>query len=58
MKELYIAPELNVVCFVPVERLANGEDLLKLDLLMDISTYGEKQDGVSIEDDDFGVDVG
>lgn len=35
MKELYIAPELNVICFAPVERLAaedkseiNFDDLL------------------------------
>lgn len=25
MKELYIAPELNVICFAPVERLANND---------------------------------
>ena len=28
MKELYISPELNVICFAPVERLANDADLL------------------------------
>lgn len=57
MKELYVSPELNIVCFAPVERLANGEDPLKIDLLMDVSTYGANEPGASIEDDDFGLDI-
>ena len=57
MKELYISPELNVICFVPVERLANSEDPLKIDLLMDVSTYGASELGTSIEDGDFGLDI-
>lgn len=57
MKELYISPVLNVVCFAPVERLAANEELLKIDSLMDVSTYGEVRPGASIEDDDFGLDI-
>ena len=58
MKELYIAPELKVTCFVPVERLANSEDPLKLELLMDVTVYGsDPSAGVSIEDEDFGTDI-
>ena len=57
MKELYISPVLNVVCFAPVERLAANEELLKIDSLMDVSTYGDNQPGASIRDDDFGLDI-
>ena len=57
MKELYISPELNVICFAPVERLANSDDLLQLDLLMDVSRYGANEPGASIEDDDFGFEI-
>lgn len=39
MKELYIAPELNVICFAPVERLAvDGE--IEMDTLLDVSGDG------------------
>lgn len=57
MKELYIAPELNVICFAPVERLANDENPLNIDLLMDVSIYGSERPGASIGDDDFGFDI-
>ena len=33
MKELYIAPELNVTCFAPCERLAADDELFFDDLL-------------------------
>lgn len=56
MKELYISPVLNVICFVPVERLANNEEL-KMDLMMDVAVYGAKESGVDIEDEDFGVEI-
>ena len=56
MKELYIAPELNVICFAPVERLANN-DLLETELMLDISVRGGQEDGASIGDDDFGLDI-
>ena len=56
MKELYISPELNVICFAPVERLANN-DLLETELMLDISVRGAQQPGASIGDDDFGLDI-
>ena len=56
MKELYISPELNVICFAPVERLANGTDPLNIDML-DVSTYGAQKPGASIGEDDFGLDI-
>lgn len=59
MKELYISPELNVICFAPVERLANNEDLLNDPLanVMNVSTYGTSEPGASVEDGDFGLDI-
>ena len=38
MKELYIAPELNITCFAPVERLANAaeDDEIIFDNLLDV----------------------
>ncbi len=57
MKELYISPELNVICLAPVERLATSIDPLKVDLLMDASTCGGERPGVSVGDDDFGLDI-
>ncbi|MBR5528920.1 MAG: hypothetical protein IKU57_00435 [Oscillospiraceae bacterium] len=57
MKELYISPELNVICFAPVERLATDNELVQNELLLDISVYGANEPGASIEDDDFGLDI-
>ena len=53
MNEQYIAPELHVVCFAPVERLANiddGEEIL------DISA-GENPSAAGFDDGDFGIDI-
>ena len=47
MKELYISPELNVICFAPVERLANTDDLL--DVSNAITTYGAKESSVDAD---------
>lgn len=55
MKELYISPELNVICFAPVERLANTDDLL--DVSTAITTYGAKESSVDVDDGDFGLDI-
>ena len=57
MKELYIAPVLDIVCFAPMERLANQNEEIKTTLLMDISTYDNKSSGVDVEDEDFGLDI-
>ena len=57
MKEWYSAPELNVLCFAPVERLANNEEELKTDLVLDITTYGGQENPASNEDEDFGLDI-
>lgn len=56
MKELYISPELNVICFAPVERLANNEDLLEANLV-NITTYSASEPGASVEDGDFGLEI-
>ena len=40
MKELYIAPELNVICFAPVERLANEGEVF-FGTLLDASGHKE-----------------
>ena len=52
MKELYISPELNVICFAPVERLANDADLLS-ESLINLNS----EPGASVEDGDFGLDI-
>ena len=52
MNEQYIAPELQVVCFVPMERLANDPDV---ELLLDVSG-GEKL-SAGFDDGDFGLDI-
>ena len=52
MNEQYIAPELQVVCFAPVERLANDSDV---DLLLDIS--GGNTPSAGFDDGDFGLDI-
>lgn len=56
MKELYSSPELNVICFAPVERLANSDE--PLENLLEIGTYGANRPGASIEDEDFGIEIG
>lgn len=56
MKELYISPELNLICFAPVERLANNEDLLEANLV-NITTYSASEPGASVEDGDFGLEI-
>ena len=55
MKELYIYPELNVVCFAPMERLANDD--LNVELLLDVSTYGAAKPSAGFDDGDFGLDI-
>ena len=57
MQELYISPELNVICFAPVERLANSDDLLEIGPVSTFNTYGGRESGVDVEDDDFGMDI-
>lgn len=57
MKELYISPELNVICFAPVERLAKDEEPMNVELLTDISTYGAPESGAGFDDGDFGLDI-
>ena len=56
MKELYIAPELNVICFAPVERLAaNGE--INFDDLLD-AAGGWQPDGASRDEQaDLDIDL-
>ena len=35
MKERYTAPELNLLCFAPVENLASGTNIFDFDNLLD-----------------------
>lgn len=55
MKELYIAPELNVLCFAPVERLAvDGE--INFDILQDVSGEGPAE-SAGRENGDLDLDL-
>lgn len=51
MKELYIAPELKVTCFAPVERLAADVSISFDDLLSKAGPGYRPQAGVSGETD-------
>ena len=56
MKELYIAPELNVVCFAPVERLAaNGE--INFDDLLDAAGGWQPEGASRDENGDLDLDL-
>ena len=57
MKELYISPELNVICFAPVERLANSDDQLAIGSSRTINTYGGEESCTDVEVGDFGIDL-
>ena len=57
MKELYISPELNVICFAPVERLANSDDQLAIGSMRTINTYSGQESSVDVEIGDFGMDL-
>lgn len=51
MKELYIAPELKVTCFAPVERLAADVSIDFDDLLKGLGPNSGSPAGVSGETD-------
>ena len=51
MKELYISPELHVLCFAPQQQLANDDDL---GLNLGGGLTNETSPG---GDDDFGLDI-
>ena len=57
MNEQYISPQLNVICFAPVERLANNEELVDVSLMAEIGTYGAPESGAGFDDGDFGLDI-
>ena len=56
MKELYISPELNVLCFAPVERLANT-DPYGIQLTADLNDGGLGNEASPGDDGDFGLDI-
>ena len=56
MKEQYISPELNVLCFAPVERLANT-DPYGIQMVVDLSQGGKADPTSPGGDDDFGLDI-
>ena len=53
MKELYIAPELNITCFAPCERLA-ADDELFFDDLLDV---GGLKPSAGVQDGDLDLDL-
>lgn len=56
MNKLYIAPELKVVCFGPVEKIAVDVGL-DFDDLLNIGGELNEQPGASIIDGDISVDL-
>lgn len=54
MKEQYISPALNVMCFAPVERLASNDEYT---MLLDIGTEGGEKPSAGFDDSDFGIDI-
>ena len=57
MKEQYISPQLDVVCFAPVERLANDPDQFDLTSMMEIGTFGGNKPSAGFDDGDFGFEI-
>ena len=57
MKEQYISPQLSIVCFAPVERLANETDQFDIDSLMEIGTFGGTKPSAGFDDGDFGFEI-
>ena len=55
MKELYTSPEMKVLCFAPVERLANGNVTMD-DLLGNIG-LGATETPMSFNNDDIELDL-
>lgn len=52
MKELYIAPELNLLCFAPVENLASlGTNIFDFDTLLEAS--GQLSGAIKEDEDIF-----
>ena len=56
MKELYISPELNVLCFAPVERLANS-DPYGIQLAINLDEGGLRDETSPGDDGDFSLDI-
>lgn len=55
MKELYISPELQVLCFAPEQRLANT-DPFNINPVLDLGG-GLTNETSPGGDDDFGLDI-
>ena len=55
MKQQYISPEAEVVCFAPIEHLAG---VIEFDSLLDLTTGGNKVDTVTPSGGDVPVIVG
>ena len=55
MKELYFPPELNVICFAPMQRLANT-DPYSINIVLDLGG-GLGNETSPGGDEDFGTDL-
>ena len=53
MKELYTSPEMKVLCFAPVERLANSN--VTMDELLGNAGLGGTDTPMSFNDDDIEI---
>lgn len=57
MDRTYIPPELEVVCFAPIERLSNDEDVVDV-LSLDLSKLTRSGNDASRWDDDIFIPFG
>ena len=55
MKKEYVAPQLEIVCFAPVERLAS---VIEFDSLLDLTTGGNKVEIINPSGGDVSIDLG
>lgn len=57
MKELYIAPELKLVCFAPAQSLANTDPMDIVTVFgLDGSAGGPSEETIESPGNDFGFD--
>lgn len=56
MKELYIAPEWKIVCFAPLQQLANT-DPFGIATILDLDDGSEPETGISGGGGDLDMDI-
>ena len=55
MKQQYVSPKVEIVCFAPVEHLAG---VIEFDSLLDLTTGGGKVNTIDPSGGDVGVNLG